>query len=262
MAAYGYADPVIAGMTEGVADALTVDPVVLQEVVPFGKPLFGYRGQSIPVKAWAWKQDVTKIVYSTAFITANSTIVTVNGVTTSAVVYATSHAATIAAVVAAVKAIPVSAANPLGVDCVLDPTDGSSLTIEIRTKSVTCTATSATTLGGSQPTTTVTQSNGQIFLGVHRIRHDDPTKSPVSGDIVDCVRIGTVWATADTTPVMGDIGVVNTSGNFGNSGMSIASVRYESTSADTPATSAGNMPLPLVKVSVLGKTTMPYGAAF
>ena len=244
MAAYGLTDPAMAGLIEGVGDARTVDPAILQEAVPFGQPLFGYAGE-YPVKAWAFKKDVAKIVYSADFVASNSTVVTVNGVATDAVVYATSHAATIAAVVAAIKA--------KGFEAVLDSTDTNSRTILTRAKGTNISADSVTTGGTGQPTDTVTYACGQVFLGVHAFKHVDPTKSPAPYEVADVLRIGTIWGKTASGSALKSQGAVYVAatGKFAASGDAIASARFTSNEADT----AG-----LVRLEVLGKTTMTYGA--
>ena len=244
MAAYGYTDPAMAGLIEGFGDARTVDPAILQEAVPFGQPLFGYQGE-MPTKAWAFKKDVAKLVYSADFVASNSIAVSVNGTAITPVVYATSHAVTIAAVVTAIKAI--------GFEAVLDPADSNSRTILVRAKGTNATATSAVTLGGSQATCTITYACGQIFLGVHAFKHVDPSKSPAQYDQCDVLRIGTIWGTTASGSALKNQGAVYvaSTGKFAASGDAIASVRYTSNEADT----AG-----LVRCDVLGKTTMTYGA--
>lgn len=250
MAAYDYTDPAMAGLIEGFGDARTVDPAILQEAVPFGQPLFGYRGDSAG-KAWAFKKDVAKIVYSADFSASNSTVVTVNGVNTSAVVYATSHAATIAAVIAAIKAIPVSTANPNGVEAVLDPADTNNRTILVRARGVNITADSTTT-GGTAITDTVTYASGQVFLGVHVFKHVDTTYDPAAKNVADVCRIGTIWGTTASgsgLKAQAPVYVADT-GKFAASGAAISSARFTSNESDT----AG-----LVRVEVLGKVSMTYG---
>lgn len=243
MTAYGYADPALAGMVKGFGDARTVDPVILQEAIPFGQPVFGYAGQS-PAKGWGFKKDTAKIVYSTDFVASNSTIVTVNGVATDAVVYATSHAVTIAAIVTAIKA--------KGFDAVLDASDTNSRTILVRSKGATITADSATTGGSGQPTDTVTYSSGQMFLGVHVFKHVDPSKSPAQYDVADVLRIGVITGSTASGSALkkGMPAYVATTGKFASSGDAISTVKYMSNETDTPA---------FVDVEVDGTAAMTYG---
>lgn len=243
MAAYDYTDPAMAGLIEGFGDARTVDPAILQEAVPFGQPLFGYRGE-FPVKAWAFKKDVAKIVYSTDFVASNSTVVTINSVATDAVVYATSHAVTIAAIVTAIKA--------KGFEAVLDSSDTNSRTILVRAKGTNITADSVTTGGTGQPTDTVTYASGQVFLGVHVFKHVDTTYDPAAKNVADVCRIGTIWSTTASGSGLKSQGLVYVAdtGKFAASGAAIAFARFTSNESDT----AG-----LVRVEVLGKTSMTYG---
>jgi hypothetical protein len=71
-----------------------------------------------------------------------------------------------ALLVNAIKAIPVSAANPFGVEAVLDTTDATSRTILIRTKGATITTNATVTLGAGQASDTSTYSASGYFKGV------------------------------------------------------------------------------------------------
>lgn len=252
MAAYGYMDPVMAGMVEGVGDARTVDPVILKAAVGFGKPLFGYLGDSV-ANAWGYLADTAKISVATNLVASNSSVVTVNGVASAAVVYGTSHAATMTALIAAIKAIPVSTANPYGVEAVLDPSDTDGRTILVRTKGVANTTTWAIT-GGTPPVINAsTYASGQVFLGIHRFKHVDTTTHPAIGDCADSVRIGTIWAVSNTGPKKYGAGYVASTGVMDDSGATISSVKFASNYQSV--NSVG-----LAKVEVLGSTPMTYGA--
>ncbi len=97
----------------------------------------------------------TTLTLSTDLIAANSTIVTVNGVSTTATVYASSHAATMAAIVAKVQALAgVTAASYTG--DVITITTGDSDAV----------ATATITLGSSQPTVTVATLSIDTFAGL------------------------------------------------------------------------------------------------
>lgn len=250
MTAYNYMDAEQAGLVEGVGDARTVDPAILMEEVGFGKPLFGYRGDTNP-RAWGYKADTAKISIATDLVTSNASVVTVNGVAAATITYATSHAATIAALVAAIKAIPVSTANPYGVDAILDPADTNNRTILVRTKGVANTTSWAIT-GGTPPTiNAVTYASGQIFLGIRHFRQGDPSVSPKAGDPVDALRIGSIRAVSASGTVNGDAAYVNASNQFATSGSAISTARYSSNYNSTTG---------LVRVEVSGRVPMTYGA--
>ena len=252
MAAYGYMDAVMAGLVEGVGDARTTDPVILKAAVGFGKPLFGYQGDSV-ANAFGYLADTAKISIATDLVTSNSSIVTVNGVASAAVVFASPHAATMTALIAAIKAIPVSTANPYGVEAVLDPADTNGRTILVRTKGVANTTTWAIT-GGTPPVINAsTYASGQVFLGIHRFKHVDTTSHPAVGDCADVVRIGTIWAVANSGPKKYGAGYVASTGVMANSGAAISTVKFASNYQSV--NSVG-----LAKVEVLGSTPMTYGA--
>lgn len=155
MSAYADMNPGVAGLI--VTQYPKIDTGIVQEAMTPGMPVFGYTGSDN--KVWKLKADVSKLVFSGDLGTSNSTVITVNGVASAAVVYATSHAATIAAVVNAIKSLT-------GVEAVLDSDDTNSRTILVRTKGATSTASGAVT-GGSAVTVTPTNGfYGQVFRGI------------------------------------------------------------------------------------------------
>lgn len=176
--AYGSYQAGLAG--QAASNDNTYDTFRASEAFTPGYPVFGYKataGINHPKRAYKYKKDTGKLVASGDLVTSNSTIVTVNGVASAAVVFATDHATTMATLVNAIKAIPVSAANPNGVEAVLDSTDASGRTILIRTQGAAATVSAATTLGAGQATWSATYASGQIFLGVVTI---DQSKPPVT----------------------------------------------------------------------------------
>jgi hypothetical protein len=123
-------------------------------------------------------------------IASNSTIATVNGNDTAPVVYATSHAATMTALAAAIA----------GLDDVLSatyPGSGRDITI-VGEDGVAIDASAVTTLGASQGTWTQVQSDPGVFRGIAIHRHVE--KAQVTGvaqyadkEAVDVSRKGVVW---------------------------------------------------------------------
>ena len=191
MAAYNDMDKGVAGLVAGLYPKF--DTGVVQESLVAGTPVFGYTNSDN--KVWKLKADVSKLVLGSDLSASNSTVITVNSVASSAVVYATSHAATIAAVVNAIKAIPVSASNPYGVEAVLDATDGTSRTILIRTKGATATASGAVT-GGSAVTITPTNGLfGQVFKGVVAKHDAVPTTTGGSATFVQYDAVSLAYDT-------------------------------------------------------------------
>jgi hypothetical protein len=155
MPAYGDLNPAVAGLIQ--SRAPKVASGIAQESMTPGLPVFGYTGSG--EKVWKLKADVSKLVVDADLSASNSTVVTVNSVAAAAVVYATSHAATMAALVNAIKALA-------GVEAVLDTTDANSRTILIRTKGATSTASAATTGGTGRTWTPTNGLFGQVFKGV------------------------------------------------------------------------------------------------
>ena len=205
----------------------TFDTYRVSEAFTAGYPLFSYKDNAVITgarRAYVYHMDTAKIVLSTALITANSVIVTVNGVASAAVVYATSAVATMNAILTAIKAIPVSTANPNGVEAILDSTDTNNLTVLIRTQGVGNTSSWATTLGGSQPTNTVTYASGQVFIGIACLQPLVPTTiggtgGYVVGDTVSVCVDGEIWAEAVTASYGQGKALIDAStGKFGPTG--------------------------------------------
>lgn len=213
MTAYNDMSPGVAGLI--VTQYPKIDSGIVQESMTPGTPVFGYTGSD--KKIWKLKADVSKLVFSADLSASNSTVVTVNGVASAAVVYGTSHAATMTAIIAAIVAIP-------GAEAVLDSTDTNGRTILIRTKGATATCSGAVT-GGSAVTVTPTNGLfGQKFLGVLGLGHTVPT--PLGGlgayaqyDAAPVVYDADIWAQAgsgvdsmDKAYVSSSTGVFATSG--------------------------------------------------
>ena len=190
MSAYGDMNPGVAGNI--VSQYPKIDTGIVQEAMTAGMPVFGYTNSDN--KIWKLKADVSKLVFSGDLGTSNSTVITVNGVASAAVVYATSHAATIAAVVNAIKALT-------GVEAVLDSDDTNSRTILVRTKGATSTASGAVT-GGSAVTITPTNGfYGQVFRGILANEKKVPTTIGGTGafaqyDAAPVVYNADIWAQA------------------------------------------------------------------
>lgn len=157
MGAYDYMDSDVAGLKQGLGGRVEGGWVCAESGgIPFGKPVFGYKGDA--KNLYKFHKDTAKIVYSKNFVASNSTIVTVDGVATTATVYATSHADKMAAIVDKLNAIA-------GVEALLDPADTDVRTILIRKKGKEFTVASATTGGTGQPTATITYDSAQVFVG-------------------------------------------------------------------------------------------------
>ena len=190
MSAYGDLNPAVAGLIQ--SRAPKVASGIAQESMTPGLPVFGYAGSG--EKVWKLKADVSKLVVDGDLGASNSTVVTVNSVAASAVVYATSHAATMTAIVNAIKALS-------GVEAVLDSTDANGRTILIRTKGATATASAATTGGTARTWTPTNGLFGQIFKGVLANQSNVPTSVGGSAsfalyDAAPVVTSGEIWVQA------------------------------------------------------------------
>lgn len=248
MGAYGEFNKAMQGMLYGLLQDQRPETWACKETagIEFGEPVFGYIGDEI--SGYKYHNDVSKIVYSTDFITGNSTIVTVNSVDTTPVVFTSDHDTTVALLVAAVAALT-------GVECILDPADGSNLTILIRTKGVEAVATSATTLGASQPTTVITVHSGQVYVGTaHFLQNANGLYA--LNEAVNVLAHGQLWVVAkETIEANEDCFVIVTPGatlgQWGNAGVQI-NAKYRSSGV-----AAG-----FVRQFVNGQTEMTYAASF
>lgn len=145
-------------------------------------------------------QDIVTLGLSTALITANSTVVTLNGVALTPVVYATSNAATLTALAALIAAQPGIASAT---------SDGSANILVYAEQGFNIVATAVTTLGGSQPTWTSTYTNDNVFYGVsvyiqNKMNLYGPQGSAgaapyIPGDAVPVLTRGRIYVTVENT---------------------------------------------------------------
>lgn len=184
-----------------------------QQAIGFGKAAVKGATGGVDVKN-IYKSQAS-LTYSADFVASNSTIVTVNGVATSAVVYATSHAATFAAVIAAIAALDgVSAVAGTGREIIIT-VDGAVSNI---------TVSSETTGGSGQPTTTIAYTSVDVFEGITVLRHGQPATIGGSdqyeiNDAVNILTKGVVWVPVVATVAYGDpVYVYNDKSNSANQG--------------------------------------------
>lgn len=172
-----------------------LSPVTPLETIYMGLGVAKVIGQDMQVRLP--HIDIVAVQASTALSAANSTVVTLNGVPLTAVVYATSNAATLTAIAAAI------AAQPFIASAVSNGTDTITITAQ---QGYAVSATFATT-GGSAVTWTSTYSNDNVFYGVALyIQNRQNLLGPqgslggqpyVPGDAVPCMTRGRVWVTAE-----------------------------------------------------------------
>jgi hypothetical protein len=213
-----------------------------QQIIEFGRAVVvgatgGIDGKNI-------YKSKASLTYSADFIAINSTIVTVDGVDTSAVVYATSHAATFAALIAAIDALDgVSAAAGTGRE-ILITVDGAVSNIIVS---------SATTGGGSQPTTTIAYTSVDVFEGVAALRHGQPTQIGADdkyqvNDAVNVLTRGVIAVEVVASVAFGDsVYVYNDKSNPSNQGqftnsasgnLAVAGAKFVSAAAGSTSTPA------------------------
>lgn len=216
MADYGKPDVAVAGQIDSLH--WETDSMVAGESINPGAPVFGYVGDTTQT-AYGFKVDTAKVVYSADFVASNSIAFTVNGTSITPVVYGTSHAATMTALIAAINGLT-------GVVAIADSPDTNNRTILVRTKGATNTTTSAVTLGATQATVTVTTGSAQIFRGVAKYAPRVPatiggTASFVQYESVPVVRLADVWVPADSGVEAMENVYITSTGTFGVSGVSV-----------------------------------------
>jgi len=143
-------------------------------------------------------QDIVTLNASVPLVASNSTIVTLNGISLTAVVYATSNAATLTAIAELIAAQPNIASAT---------SDGTSNIVVNAVQGYGVTATAVTTAGSGQPTWTETYSNDNVFYGVsvfiqNKMNLYSPQGSAgaapyIPGDAVSTLTRGRIYVTAE-----------------------------------------------------------------
>lgn len=246
MGAYGFPDTARLGVIDSNHSEVDSIPSAVATMVP-GDLVFTYQGDNAGYK---YLLDTAKLVFSADLSASNSTVVTVNGVSTVAEVYGTSHAATMTAIINKVKALT-------GVECILDSTDSNGRTILIRTKGATNTSSAAVT-GGSAVTVAVTSASGQMFRGVVTYATRVPTTVGGTGTIlagqdIPCARLADIWASSAPGLVKTALAYITTAGVFGTSGTDVGARALSA--HDTTAVGT------LIRLPIL-PAPMTYGARF
>lgn len=215
MGAYSFPDAGLLGQIDSLDAEVSGFAAAVSTLKP-GDLVFTYKGES---KAYGYLADTAKAVYSADFVASNSIAFSVNGTAITPVVYATSHAATMTALINAIKALT-------GVEAILDSTDSNGRTILIRVKGATAAVTSTVTLGASQATMSATYASGQLFRGVVKYATRVPTAVSGTGTIaigeeVSTARLTDIWAASASGLVRGQLAYITTGGVFGTSGVDV-----------------------------------------
>ena len=183
-----------------------VESIIAYNAINFGRGLASYKGETDVEMA---KRDVATVTYSADFVASNKVNLTINGVAMAEVTFATDHATTAAAVLAAIQAV----------STVYSATkDGAGRVFTIRTKGTVATITGAVTAGGSQATTTVesttASATNMVFKGISVHRHNE-SGAYAAKDIVDVIRQGRVWIETSGTVAVDQTAYVDLSDGLG-----------------------------------------------
>lgn len=145
-------------------------------------------------------RNVATLLFDADFVASNLINGTFNGVAMSQVTYASSHAATFAAVIAAIAAVTnIDAVAGTGRAIIITTTDGSPLTV----------ASVAVTAGSTQAGSTTTYSTSDMILGVsmqqHTLRQDSSgVVQYAQYDTVSTLSQGRIYVPVEETVVAGD----------------------------------------------------------
>lgn len=176
-----------------------ITPVVVQNQIFPGLGVAKIIGQDQQVTLPY--QNVVTLGESIALVSLNSTIVTLNGIALTPVVYATSNAATLTALAVLIAAQP-------NIESAVS--DGVSTITITASPGFSVTATAVTTLGSTQPTWTPVYSNTAVFYGVagfiqnkmnlYGYNTGSAGPSPYfPGDPIPCMDRGRIWVVPEQT---------------------------------------------------------------
>ena len=170
-----------------------------EQAIGFGKAVVKGITGGVDVKN-IYKSKVS-VTYSADFVASNSIPMTVNGVAITPVVYATSHAATFAALIATIDALP-------GISCVAGTGREIIITVDNAASNI-AVSDYAVTGGASQPTLTIAYTSVDVFEGVSVLRHGQPATNDGDdkygiNDVVNVITRGCIWVYVVATVAYGD----------------------------------------------------------
>ncbi len=209
MSQYGTIDNAFAGMkAEHYQFAEVLKSACAKQDIDFGMPVFSYLGDKESV--YNYKLDTAKIVLDSDFASGDAVTFTVNGQSTSSIVYATSHDNTMDLCIAAITALSItdSVLGTVDVDAALDPNDSNNRTIFVRTKGLDNTTT-MTDDAGSPPAETITYQSDQVFRGMarHKAKYTDLTDNTNRYEVQDTVSIverGFYWGIINNVTILSE----------------------------------------------------------
>lgn len=216
MGAYGAPDAAIAGMVVGVPNA--VESALAKEDIAYGSPVFGPVG--VENVAYGPHKDKATETLSADLVTSNVLTTTING-TAVASTFATDHATTMTAHIAAINADTTLAAA--GITAAAGSTNR--IVVISAPSGVDLTVTGAVTLGDTQATVTIVYGTNLKFLGVALFVQNGGkdwgagTAKWKTGMFVNILADGTLWVpvestVADKDPAYAVLGGTGTVGNF------------------------------------------------
>lgn len=248
MAAHGFPDTALRGVIDSNHNEIDSIAAAVATLVP-GDLIFSYNDEN---KAYPHCLDTAKTVFSADFVASNTIDGTIDGVAIAQVTYATSHANTVALLLAAINALS-------GVEAILDTTDTNSRTILIRKKGVASFVVNFTVAAGaSQATDTNTYASGQKFRGVAKYATRVPgtvggTGTFAAGEAIAVARLCDIWGASASGLGKGDKAYITTAGLFGTSGVDVGAYVKEAYDSTAVAT--------LVRLPIL-PAPMTYGDRF
>lgn len=194
------------GLKDGIDSVVSTGAAAA--IIAFGSPLFREKGEDLSV--YPWVNDAPEISFSSNFVTSNAIVATVAGVALAAVNFATDHATTFAALVAALEAVPgvsVAASDAVARTITLNYAVG-----DVKTS---LSVSFAVTGGASQATATVRAGTTRVLGGValrtakevvldggaYKMEYDVT-------DPVNVITVGRVWVnTADAVNSFAKAGI-------------------------------------------------------
>lgn len=173
------------------------ESMIADEIIPVGRAVMRVPGTKDRVRVA--QPNYAVLTVSADLIASNSTIITVNGVATAAVVFATSHAATMSALVTAIAG--------LSTVCrvYLDTTNNRK--IHIYTFAAVNVTTGATTAGETQPTwSSVASFDKNDFFGISQLTqrlegalpNNDNEAAYAKNQLVNVLRRGKIYINFET----------------------------------------------------------------
>lgn len=217
-----------------------------EQAIGFGKAVVKGITGGVDVKN-IYKSKVS-VTYSADFVASNSIPFSVQigsdiALSITPVVYATSHAATFAALIAAIDALS-------GISCVAGTGREIIITVDNAASNITV-SDYAVTGGASQPTLTIAYTSVDVFEGVSVLRHGQP--ATIGGDdkyeindVVNVLTRGSIWVYVVATVAYGDdVYVYNDKANPSNQGqftnsssgnLAVSSGKFRSAAVGTTGT--------------------------